>query len=294
MVENESQKVGRFTGSSVGACIYCGGPDDGKEHWLPRSLGAIKGAGTLLDRLCNGCNNALGKVDEELARTGTTGWLRAVHGIEGRSGPSQVSPFSYRAMSAEQPTVLKMPDPTGVHQVLGEAVPDAERGHVAQQIRQLVFRRADSSRECVPFPRAWTSEQVKRAVQERHLEEAELIEVYLDVDEIPESENMRGVLREVFGKVEVPCWYGENEPGSVGRVEIAAGITPNYLRAVAKVAFHYFLWVSNLCRGDEREFAAVRDFIRNGVGDGRAFVQIRNEPVIPQFRTHVPTQVSHS
>jgi len=197
-------------------------------------------------------------------------------------------------MAAEQPTAMLMPSPTGEYQVLGEIVHDAERGRpVAQQIRQLIFKRSDSSLERVPFPRAWTSEQVRRVVQERHLEEAKLIEIYLDADEGPETESVRMILKEVLGKVEARCWYGKSEPGSVSRVEIAAGITTKYLRAVAKVAFHYFLWVSKLCRGNEREFAAVREFIRDGVGDGRAFVQIREGPFIPQLRKYVPKQVSH-
>jgi len=50
----------------MGPCIYCGAPADSKEHWLPRSFGVIKGADTLQDRLCAGCNRALGQeLDQE-------------------------------------------------------------------------------------------------------------------------------------------------------------------------------------------------------------------------------------
>jgi HNH endonuclease len=42
-------------------CIYCGADADGREHWIPRGLGAFNGDTALFDRLCEQCNQRLGR-----------------------------------------------------------------------------------------------------------------------------------------------------------------------------------------------------------------------------------------
>jgi hypothetical protein len=45
-----------------------------------------------------------------------------------------------------------------------------------------------------------------------------------------------------------------------------------YFRAIAKIAFHYFLLYSSLFDGSELEFEPIRRFIRNGKGNEKDFV----------------------
>lgn len=67
-----------------------------------------------------------------------------------------------------------------------------------------------------------------------------------------------------------------------------------YLRAVAKVGFHYFLHTSTACRGDEPEFAPVRNFIRHGVGESKTFVNWPSPQCVPEFADGlVPSQWTH-
>ena len=50
-------------------------------------------------------------------------------------------------------------------------------------------------------------------------------------------------------------------------------LSREYLRAIAKLAFHYFLWTCPWIGGDESEFDGIRGFVSNGNGDEHAFLQ---------------------
>ena len=85
----------RFTHewSQMPTCIYCPNEANSREHWIPRGLGAFRGYTPLLNQVCGDCNRRLGQLDQELIRTGPTGFQRALHGVQGSHGPSKVSPF---------------------------------------------------------------------------------------------------------------------------------------------------------------------------------------------------------
>ncbi len=52
-----------------------------------------------------------------------------------------------------------------------------------------------------------------------------------------------------------------------------------YFRAVAKIAFHYFLLHSKVFDGSEAEFEMIRRFIRYGEGDEWDFLVENNQPI---------------
>lgn len=161
------------------------------------------------ESFCAGCNRELGQeLDEELARTGPTGFFKAAQGIKGRAKHTEVSPFLYRGMSAEQPTQLTMPAPHGEYEILAEAYWHKGRGKTTTSaLRQLVFKTSDGQIFCVPFNRAWTAEHVKSAVRERKLEGATLIEIFLGHDEevLPGLE-VRKLLTEPPAPIANPTW----------------------------------------------------------------------------------------
>jgi hypothetical protein len=49
-------------------------------------------------------------------------------------------------------------------------------------------------------------------------------------------------------------------------------VTDNYFRAIAKIAFHYYLAFSRCAFGHESEFAGIRDFIIHGGDRGQFFL----------------------
>jgi hypothetical protein len=67
----------------------------------------------------------------------------------------------------------------------------------------------------------------------------------------------RDIIRAVFGPFEVDVYHSRLD-GPVGPVEptlLRFNLSPAFLRAVAKVAFHYFLWACPQIGGDEPEFS---------------------------------------
>jgi len=266
-------------------CIYCTQPADSSEHWMPRGFGAIKNMSLLTGRLCHECNQTLGRtLDEEILRTGPTGLFRSALGIKGRKGHSEVSPFYYRSSAAVQPTAMTMPSPRGPHEVLTELIPNRGERQSARLLRQIVVKRSDGSLSPVPFPMGWQPEQLRNALALRDLIDSELVEVFLGPDESadnpdsPESYAVRETLTAVFGRFRAKVWYGEGE-AELKWAELSLGISRTYVRALAKVAFHYLLWTSNIWRGDEAEFNSLRRFIRYDEGDWQTYVH----PVVPPF-----------
>jgi hypothetical protein len=251
---------------------------------------------TLQDRLCESCNRALGQeLDEELVRTGPIGFLRAAHGLRGRPDHAEVNPFLYRASSGEQPTSMRMPAPEGEGTVLSHFRRDDEGRRIASALRQIVVKSSDGRFEHVPFSPAWSADHLRRALRERGLEGAELVEVYLGEGETPDSEDVRRLLSEVFGAFKgAKVWYGLSDDLMVKHVEAKIGITRKYLRAIAKVGFHYFVAMSPSYRGVEREFDPIRRLIRNDEGDLRTFIEPTTEHFMPQLRQGFrPQRPSH-
>lgn len=70
--------------------------------------------------------------------------------------------------------------------------------------------------------------------------------------------------------------------------EIKCHFTDLYFRAIAKIAFHYFLTVFEIYRGDEKLFGPIRNFIIEG-GDRKEFVK-DEVPIlskVPNWWTHI-------
>jgi hypothetical protein len=144
----------------MATCIYCSAEADSKEHWIPRGLGAFRGYTPLTDRLCEACNRRLGhQLDQELMRTGPTGFQRALSGIEGRHG-SPVSPYRYKTTRAVPPTTMKMPVPGLSYEVLAEGYRNEKGQSAARPLRQVVLKMPDGRTESVPFSRGWNAEHL--------------------------------------------------------------------------------------------------------------------------------------
>jgi hypothetical protein len=202
-------------------------------------------------------------------------------------------------MQADQPTRLMVPALGREHEPLAEAYVDAEGRQSARPIRQVVLRTHDGRMEPVPFPRPWTADHLRTAVQNRGLEGASLEEVYFEDNEDARDQNtpymteVRLLLSAVFGQFQAQTYGGTGER-TQNEVAMVAGINRTYLRALAKVAFHYFLWACPLLRGDEHVFSPLRAFISDGQGDWREFVQLDAQQFLPLLKEgYVPARTSH-
>jgi hypothetical protein len=142
-------------------------------------------------------------------------------------------------------------------------------------------------------------ELINFAQQFRQLEGAEPFEVYIDDDESADPQSphyfdRQRLLRTVFGPFREVIVYGGVGERTVSTITVEAGINVTYMRALAKVAFHYFLWSQQVLRGNEPVFANIRNLIATGAGDYRAFVDYDAPQFIPILREGlVPVRTSH-
>jgi hypothetical protein len=227
-------------------------------------------------------------------RTGPTGFFRSATGVQGRSGHDPVSPFFFRAAGEIPPTTFLMPAPHGEFSVLAEVRPDPEHGRTGHTLRQLVFRRPDGAVECIPFSPGWSAEHLKTAMRARNVAAEQLIEVYLGDGEEPDSFEVRRLLTDALGNFSVRAWYGDADERVERHTELRLGISRRYIRAIAKAAFHYFLWASVTCHGDETEFGALRRLIRYDEGRWQDFVELTSGQFIPHLtRGMRPLRSSH-
>ncbi|MGE3344145.1 MAG: hypothetical protein AB7L71_12000 [Vicinamibacterales bacterium] len=169
-----------------------------------------------------------------------------------------------------------MPAWSGDHELLAEFLLGPDGQPAAKPLRQVVVKTSDAI-STVPFPSGWNAEQFRQALAERGLESATPIEVYLDVDEemLVAGDARHQLLRSVFGPFEVTVFggWGAAGHGEIQQLPASAEISRTYVRGLVKTGFHYFLWASNIFRGDESCFEDTRNFVRYDVGDWEAFVQ---------------------
>ena len=264
-------------------CIYCGEPADSEEDWLPRGFGAFRGMTLLKNRLCIRCNNRLGgELDAELLNTGLTGTVRSILQIKGRHKAASKDPFLYRALATEAPTSLMLPCDHGDYEILGHVQQDEKGQAVATALRQLVFRRPGGEFVPVQFPPAYDAGRLRELIKLRGLADAELHEVYLDAHENLESvqDNLRALLLSAGLRfAEFTVYGGNGESDGRQDVRMSHGLSGRYLRALAKIGFHYYLWSTRAHTGRELMFHPIRRYIADGDLDHSAFV----DPAGPHF-----------
>jgi len=259
-------------------CIYCPRPPDGEEHWLPRSFGAFRGNSLLRGRLCTECNARLGRtLDQELIRTGHTGMTRQLLGITGRSGQPSANVFEYKAAQLERPIEAE-----SASIVPGQLIPIQAVGRnldgtlKSVQQRTLTIATAEGERVLV-FPRAWGAKQLRDAAAARDLLRGKVIRAHAAPPETAAEfvTTSLDVIREVFGSGPIDV-YETKLDAPMAETEyrrVRFNLSPEYLRATAKLAFHYFLWTCPWIGGDESEFDGIRGFVSDGNGDANEFLQ---------------------
>lgn len=258
---------------AIATCVYCTNGPDGQEHWLNRSLGKFEGNTFLTGRICTPCNVEFGgTIDLELARAGHSGVFRQVLGIEGRSSHERKNVFEYKASQTEPPVQTFRVDGDNLTPMFQDAVGlNADGTLKATEGRLLVVATADGEEHELRFPRGWGEAQLRAAVEARGLQGARPVKAHVPGPEsLAEFEaTAKPAIRAVFGTFVIDVYTTDldNPAAPVVPMLLRFNLSRDYLRAVAKVAFHYFLWACPQIGGDEPEFSSVKAFIRNDVGE---------------------------
>jgi len=261
----------------IAHCVYCSNPPNGQEHWLNRSLGKFAGNTLLTGRICTPCNVRFGgTIDLELVRTAHIGVTRQVLGIEGRLDHERKNVFEYKASQKEPPVQIFRGDAGNLKPAFVQALKRNPDGTlIATQARVLVIATADGEQQ-LRFPRGWGEQQLRSAAEARGLLGGRPVSAHVPAPETVDEfvAASRDIVRAVFGTFEIDL-YDSPIDGPVGPFEPAVlqfNFSPPFLRGVAKVAFHYFLWACPQIGGDEPEFSNLRAYIRDGVGKPKHFL----------------------
>lgn len=266
--------------TSAERCIYCGTASDicRQAHAVPRSLGTFENQPALNNRVCRQCDSEIGICEEQLVKCGPEAILRIALGITGRSGSKSISPFT-RGHAGQEALKLKARYPGTDYDILVEPVPGT---HDARPLPQVVIVTNDGQCEHVLVP------DIKITIEELDSRiKATGLKGQLTLWPIAATEEDQTAILNLLrgsnlcsGEI-----VDENIASLIATVEAQGTITvdPKYFRAVAKIAFHYFLANYVGFYGNEPCFEALRQFIRYGQGDTDDFVRQKHGNLVAEL-----------
>jgi hypothetical protein len=238
-----------------------------KEHYLPAGLGNFEGDIRLRDFICYDCQARFAQLEEVFLRNSTEAFFRKILGVQGRKNHSKKNIFMEPTLRLP-PLTVKAMHPSLQHELLWEMKSDAE----AFLMHQLVFRKADGQLIHIPI-RAGRIQQDLQA-QSPDWQEWQLVACIAgDSDEEELQTVIGGSLNEMPG---APLSV---EEGQQIEGQMNASISLPYVRAIAKIAFHYVLATFHFS-GFEEEFDDLKRFIYLGVGEPLA--RIVDDVILPE------------
>jgi hypothetical protein len=266
-------------GANHAICIYCSETADSLEHPLPAAFGEFENAPQLVDRICRKCNNErLGVLDEQLTRCGPEAFIRRFYGVQGRVTHDPVNSF-YRGSAKGQRLEMKVFDPKLGFEVLLECDNGACR-----QLCQLVFiEQSGKKTHQLPIRQGTSPEQLRAAFNNLGVCPPYDTRVFADPDERAWVEPLLKATWPTFSFGDTGTPASSNYPDG-GAVKFT--LTNRYFRAVAKIAFHYFLTQFPDLSGHEPAFSDIRQFILDettGVDRANEFVGERPRPLIGEM-----------
>lgn len=256
-------------------CVYCGDPVKGGgegDHVVPDRFGRFERQ-LLFKRICRGCNSKIGAFEEQLVRCGPEATLL-----------SEVNPkFTRRASDNRRLSAgakgMPAPEFFVQHADHRQRAFMTSDGQLIKHDQIVVVDRQGGERSIRLDPRI-TEIGLRQSLNRAEVDLANVLRVYV-------SANSDSYLHyiDLICKFFPGCSviHGPTqEPGiHAVKVEIKHVIGMPYWQSYAKIAFHYFLLNTRRgYRGDEVEFAPIRDFIMCGGDEGRFFVppQMFNDP----------------
>ena len=239
-------------------CTYCSATEHklGRrrvwppEHFLPDALGHFRGGGTLIDKVCPKCNREIGRCEEQFLRAGPIALYREKLGLREKDSPN---PFHRRSAGVD---VLRIVD---THPETGYEVRWEIHGQQRVPCEQLASKRHDGTFAHILVSdwsdqdgaiRQWVEEEKRNGTQ--------------GIISCCAPENHDSCRAVVEGNIDKITWLRWVDRTERGVVTANFELTDKYYRAVAKIAFHYALWVMADLDGSSINFLNVRKFVKNG------------------------------
>jgi hypothetical protein len=268
--------------SAVGKCIYtqplglCDGsqPLHPKEHYLPAGLGNFRNDIRLRDYICNQCQQRFSGLEEVFMHHGPEAFFRHMIGITGRKSHQKKNIF-YQRTAGMPPLTVIAKQPGEDYTVLWQMDGTSE----GRQMKQLVFRDEENTDIHLPFIPGQLEGHFKRFREEHKGKPLRLITYVYDTADPAEEEEIARVCADFLkGKRSEPMIP---EGGEIDG-EMRAALSLPYLRAVAKIGFHFLLAHFEFT-GFEPQFDDIKRFIFTGKDHGR-FIEPLQEPFVEQLK----------
>jgi hypothetical protein len=257
----------------MSTCLYCPSQGNSLEHPLPAAFGEFEGAPLLENRICGPCNNTrLGVLDEQLSRCGPEAVLRRYFGVEGRANHEKVNPH-YRGSAGGRRLEMKAFDTAIGMEIELECL----QGQVRQS-RQIVVLDAMGKTHHLPIPSDLRDPNaLRRAYQALGVIQPADVRLIYDPEERYWLEPLIKAAWPAASFVERGLGARNYEDGAVVKLEL----TDRYFRAIAKIAFHYFLTQFPNFSGLEPCFTDIKRFIIDGgIDHVNDFIGLRQNPLL--------------
>ncbi len=243
-------------------CIYCNEREaTSDEHAIPSCLGMDKdkiiNLEYLKNKLCSVCNEKIGKLEEQFCRCSPEALFRRIKGIEGRKHHKKVNPF-YRGSSGGGHIEATTKHPSKDYIIKWDLL---EGSTDFEPARQIIVQ--DNKGKYYPIritDNIQTFDDLNKILQSKGLVDCKPVESYATPEEIEWIDRICKGFKESFEWNELSFMPSEKEKEFV----VKFVITEKYFRAIAKIAFHYFLQHFTQFSGFEKEFEGIKHFIMNG------------------------------
>ena len=230
----------------------------------------------LRDRICQLCNEAIGnEVELEFARNSPEAAVRSLNWVRGqkRSGKKRApkrSVYEPTRISGNHMYLLA-PDPDSGHTILWQT--DEQPGTVKPISQFLIFDGEDKLLNRIPLPTSVATGRDLFSLFRAHGVASQILKMFVIAAPGDEGRVTRMLSEwQAMSPFRMDA-LEKRTPGRVPGPQIITGrVGPEYLRALAKIGFHYALKYIPTIIGNEGAFRALREFIRHGTGDAEQFL----------------------
>lgn len=270
-------------------CVYTtpAGLCDGKaplspnEHYLPRALGNFQDNEPLVDRICDGCQKVCSQLEDVFAHNSPEAFFREMIGRVGRTNRKGKNIF-YEPTFGIPPLAIWGKHPGHDFEILWELVRDPANPteHKCTPLSQLVFISKEGKTLSLPFrPGRWTPERIREILKEKGVAGDHIVAVGNNDEEQAEMTALTDALAPAGKERGVaPLMHGVEIDG-----EMKAEISEKYVRAIAKIGFHFFLKYFPTFSGFEPELDDIKSFIYEGKST-REVVRRVDEPFLKDLQ----------
>ena len=256
-------------------CIYCGASTlDRKQgdHVVPARLGKFKNDAMLrFYGLCRRCDSMLGRYDQELISKGPEPFI--LNMLEPTIERSHRATSRGKVVSFEENGVRK------------KAVIHSGKEFEATSPEQLIYTDSQGNNHPVQLNPNMTSAGLEKSITRLKKSLSDGVQltdkVHMSVDG-PNRDHYLTIMRERRPEMKVGE-FSVTPPGTTNDVEMRHEmlLTADYFRALAKIAFHYYLINSPRgLTGGEKEFRPIREYLKGG-GRKEDFFMSKNPFLLP-------------